>query len=233
MKDCFYIDNHILVVAKPRNIKMEEFKQQIKQDLQNENYKNSFVEELFPVSKEESGIVVFCLSSKAQKRLEMQKQETLLVRHFAICVGMPKYKNKITYIDETDETKIDEGGQFVHRNAKTNKLELIPSLYSDAVQIFDDYSVLETNKQISLVRIDGGLNFEDEVRFVMNDAKSPIFGDKLYDGETLAKNTNLALSVVEVKFVHPTSNKNMSFRYYPETDKKPWSYFNVEKYLKI
>jgi len=234
MKDCLYIDNHILVVAKNRNISLADFKEGIKKELEKENLKSSFLEEIYPICFEASGIVTFALSSKAKERfLKQIKDGEFLLKNFAVCVGKPKYKNRVLYIDETDESREEITEQFVHRNQKTGLLEFIPRLNQDATKVYSLYSVLEDNEKISLVQIDGGFSFDDEVRFLMKEAKSPIFGDKKYEGETLAKNTNLALSIVEVKFTHPISGKNMSFRYYPEIDKKPWLYFNVEKFLKI
>jgi len=234
MKDCLYIDNHVLVVAKNRNMTMESFKENIKKELEKENLKSSFLEEVYPICFEASGIVTFALSSKAKERfLKQIEDKEFMLKNFAVCVGKPRYKSRVLYVDETKESVEELSEQFVHRNKKTGLLEFIPRLNEDATKVYSLYSVLEDKEKISLVQIDGGFCFDDEVRFLMKEAQSPVFGDKKYEGESLAKNTNLALSIVEVKFIHPINGKNMSFRYYPEIDKKPWSYFNVEKFLKI
>lgn len=234
MKDCFYIDNHILVVAKNHNVSLKDFTESVKKELEKENLKASYLEPIFPICSEASGIVVFALSSKAKERLSKQIEQKLFsAKYLAVCVGKPKYKNNIFYVDETDESVEDVKAQYVHMNTKTGKLEYIPRLNEDAIQIFDQYTTLEENQGISLVMIDGGLSHADEIRFVMSDAGSPVFGDKIYAGDTLAKDTNLALSLVELKFVHPTLNKNLMFRYYLDADKKPWSYLDVKKYIRI
>jgi len=221
MEDCFFVDNHILVVAKNFNVDLDKFIEEIKAELAKLGMKNTYIEPVNPIPTEASGIVVFALSSKAKERLEKQIAEgDFMAKYFAICVGTPKERN-------------DTNSGYVHLNGKTGKLEYIPQLNEDAIKIYDRYSVLEQNSQISLISIDGGLINKDEVRFVMADAGSPVFGDKLYGGDSLAKNTNTALSVIEVKLIHPVTNKNLIFRYYPPIDKKPWSFFKVEKYLKI
>lgn len=228
------LDNQICVVFKNHNIKMERFKEQVKDELKKLNEKSSFLEEIYPVCDEASGIVVFALTSKAKERIKAQIDEKeFLLRSFAVCIRVPKFQNKMFYDDEKDETILDVRGDFVARSVKTKRLEHIPELTKNATNIHDSYDVLEDKEKISLVRIDGGFSFGDETRFVLFDAGSPVFGDKLYDGETLAKNTNLALCIVETRFVHPTTNKKLVFRVFPEVKKKPWSYFNVEKFLKI
>ena len=50
MKDCLYIDNHILVVGKDHNISLSDLKERVKEDLKKENQKNSFVEQINPLS---------------------------------------------------------------------------------------------------------------------------------------------------------------------------------------
>lgn len=220
MKDCLFVDNHILAVAKDFNVDVQTFVSEIKAELAKLGMKNSYIEPINPISNEASGIIIFALTSKAKERLEAQIEEGDFVsKYFAICVGTPKERN-------------DTNNGYVHRT-KSGKLEYIPQLNRDAVKIYDRYSVLEQNSQISFVCIEGGLTQKDEVRFVMADAGTPVFGDKLYGGDTLAKDTNTALSLVEVKLIHPTTDKNLIFRYFPPIDKKPWSFFNVEKYLKI
>ncbi len=225
MKDCLYIDNHILVVGKDHNTSLSDLKERIKEDLKKENQKNSFIEQINPLSSLASGIVVFALSSKAKERLIKQIQDkTFAQRFFAVCVGTPKDKNNVFQ---------EEQKQYVMLNQKNKKLELVPMLYANAFEISNRYKLLQSLDRISLVEIFGGLAHEDEIRFFMSNLKSSIFGDKLYEGDTLAKDTNLALSLVEVRFVHPITNKNLVFEYYPNTDKKPWSFFDVKRFLKI
>ncbi len=229
-----HIDNQIVVAFKPHNMTTNELKQEVKAKLESDNLKSSYLEQIYPICKEASGIVVFAVSSKAKKRLDEQiENQDFLLKYFAVCVGSPKMQDNMIYDEKLGEIVKNPEGQFVKRNQKTGKLEFIPSLTTGAVNIFDTYRNLETVGKISLVQIEGGFGFEDETRFILADGEAPVFGDKLYGGDILAKNTNLALCVVETKFVHPTTNKKLSFRVFPETGKKPWSYFGVEKLLKI
>ncbi len=234
MKDCLFIDNHILVVFKEHNISLETFKQDIKKQLANDNLKASYLEPILPICAEASGLEVFALSSKAKDRLKKQIEEKeFQTKYLAVCVGKPKENNNIFYVESTDETFEINPERFVHINPKTEKLEYIPRLNKDSFSINSQYKFLEEKDKISLVQVCGGFNHMQEVRFVLADAKSPVFGDKLYGGDSLAKNTNLALTLVEIKMKHPVTNKSLVFQVYPNVDKKPWSYLNVEKYLRI
>lgn len=221
MENCLWIDNHILVVAKNHNIGFEEFKQNIIKQLTEKGMKSSYLESLIPICAEASGLVVFALSSKAKDRLEQQiAEQDFMTKYLAVCVGSPRERNGL------------EAGH-IHLNTKTGLLERIPQLNQDAMKMYDRWMLLEQNSKISLICIEGGLKHSDEVRFVMASAGSPIFGDTLYKGDSLAKDTNMALTLTEVKFIHPITDKNLIFRTYPALEKKPWSFFNVEKHLKI
>lgn len=243
-----HTDNQIVVVFKPHNMSSEELKEQVIQKLKEENLKTSYLEQIYPISKQASGIVLFAVSSKAKKRIEQQIEKQAKItaesaeemenpdfslKYFAVCVGEPQLQNNIIYNKTTDKTTLDISGYFVKRDKKTEKLEIIPSLVEGAVNIFDTYRVIKNLGKISLVQIEGGFRFEDETRFVLAHNQGPVFGDKLYGGDTLAKNTNLALCLVELRLVHPSSGKNLVFRVFPEIQKKPWSYFEIEKLLKI
>ena len=229
MTNCLYADNHIMVVMKEQNEPQEVLCEKIKEEMKAENKKTSFFEPMFSLSVGAGGLLLIALSSKAKERLSAQiEQNDFVLKNFAVCVGKPKFTTRFMFSDGEEV-----GYQYIHRNKVSKKLEFIPSLNVDAVKVYDPYKVLEDKQQISLVEICGGFNFFDETRLLLSDAKSPVFGDKVYGGDTLAKNTNLALFLVEMRFVHPTTNKNLVFRAYPPTDKKPWSYFNVEKFLRI
>ena len=229
MTNILHKDNHILVAFKEQNKPLEVLMEEIKKDLLSQNEKASFMEPINVLSCEAGGIVVMALSSKAKERLLKQVEEgDFLQKNFAVCVGRPKFSARFIFGEDEEKNY-----QYLHRNPKTKLLEFIPSLNQDAQKVYDPYKVLEDKEKISLVEIFGGLKFFDEVRFLLKDAGSPVFGDKKYDGEALAKNTNLALFSVEVRFCHPVTNKNMAFRVFPPVDKKPWSYFNVEKFLRI
>ncbi len=231
MTNCLYKDNHILVAFKEQNIPQEALMQNIKNELLKQNEKASFLEPIHTLCVEAGGIVVFARSTKAQERLLKQVEENeFLLKHFAVCVGRPKFSTRFIFTEEGEE---EPNYQYLHRNPKTKLLEFIPSLNYDAQKVYDPYKVLEDAGKISLVEMSGGLKFFDEIRFLLKDANSPVFGDKAYGGDTLAKDTNMALFAVEARFCHPTTNKNMVFRVYPPIDKKPWSYFNIEKFLRI
>ncbi len=221
MKDLLFMDNHILVVAKPQNVDMDSFAADLRKQLKEDGKKDSFLEPIFLLDTLAGGITLFALSSKAVQRLKQQCEDgELQARFYAICVGKTKERNNVVT-------------NFVAHDPSASRLAHIPQFTHGSIRIENQISLLEAVKTLSLIRVSGGLIHPEEVRFVLFDNGAPVFGDKLYGGDSLAKNTNTALYLAELRLVHPTTGKNMTFRCFPPVGNKPWSFFDLEKYLRI
>lgn len=218
-----FLDNHIAVVDKSQNVPIDGekgLKQQVVDALKEKGQKASYVNCVNSLDEKAGGLVLFALTSKAYDRLltEMQNGD-FLCRFFAVCVGAFDKKNDFMV-------------ESVHLN-KEGHIENIPKLNADAFKISGQLRLLETQASISLMEVLAANNNAEAERFLLSLSKIPVFGDKLFKGDSLAKNTNLAFWCVDLKFVHPVLNKKMTFRMFPPVENKPWSFFNVEKYLRI
>lgn len=221
--EILFIDNHIIIVYKPQNISINGkggLKENLIEVLKAKNIKSTYLENINQLDSVAGGLVLFALTSKAKDRLKEQIDEQKFeCRYLAVVVGENEKKN-------------DFLSYYVHFD-KNNKMQHIPQSTSNAFKINMQWKLLEHKQKISLVECTSQGQYEQEERFVLSESKMPIFGDALFGGDVLAKNTNTALWLVEIKLNHPITNKIMSFRMYPPIDKKPWLYLSVEKFLKI
>ena len=80
---------------------------------------------------------------------------------------------------------------------------------------------------MSLALIDLYTGRSHQIRVQMKNIGCPVYGDVKYGGDILAKGHNLALWAYELKFVHPTTKENMTFKVYPPEDITPWQVFNL------
>ena len=137
----------------------------------------------------------------------------------AVTVGVPKNEKGIYKA-------------FIIYDKKMGKFTHIPQLTTGAVQISFEYNTIETADKISLVKMHSGFYLPETIRFGLADLNSSIFGDEIYEGDTLAKNTNLALILTGLRFKGKKEGEYYSFKAYPP-ETKPWSYFDIESVLKI
>ena len=91
--------------------------------------------------------------------------------------------------------------------------------------------MLEKLTKVSLVDVDLFTGRSHQIRVQLKTIGCPIYGDVRYGGDTLAKGHNLALWAYELRFVHPTTQKNMVFKVMPPVEATPWSSFKMDKYI--
>ena len=208
-------DNHFLVVKKDFLTQLFDIDKQVEQYLEKKQGKIGFLKRLFDMDKLVSGILVYVKTSKAFDRLTSQEPT---FKFLSVCVGRPKQND----------------GYFSAnvQQQKNGKLELAPKI-KDSFETSFYYKHLQTVSKISLIETSISSPNSDAVRFGLSSLSLAVFGDKLYGGDSLAKNTNLALLLFEVCFEHPTTHQKMIFRCSPIEDAKPWSYFDLNKIYKI
>lgn len=68
-----------------------------------------------------------------------------------------------------------------------------------------------------------------QIRVQLSNMGNPIVGDKKYGAKT---NAHLSLWATELRFAHPISNKEMTFRVYPP-EVAPWTLFDLDAYLSV
>ena len=210
-----YQDNHLFVVKKDFNTKLESLDKEVKDFLTKQNGSANYLKRLNSIDSLSSGIVVYVLTSKAYSRLT---QQDIDAKYLCVTVGSPQ--NAEGYFC----ANVEDLGQ--------DKLGIAPPI-KNSYKIDLYYKLLQTQSKISLQEVVLGGFDTKQIRFAMSELKSPVFGDKLYGGDILAPNTNLALMLYSLEVEHPTTHNKMTFKCIPTEDVKPWSYFDLDKLFKF
>lgn len=210
-----YQDNHFLVVKKDFGITQDLLDENVQEYLIKQNGKFGFCQPLITLSTVSAGLVVYVRSRKAFERMQ---DADIVYKFLCVTVGKPE---PVRGGFSVNVEKLPDG-----------RLGIAPPI-KQSFRIGFYYKLLETVSQISLVQISKYNSSIADVRFGLAQLGCPVFGDKLYSGDKLAKNTNLGLMLYGIEFEHPTTRCKMVFKCSPVEDTKPWSYFNLEKLFKI
>ena len=220
-----YEDNHIIVVVKPQNVPTQEDESKdkdlltmVKEYIKVKENKpgNVYVGLVHRLDRPTGGIMVFAKTSKSASRLSQEMHTgDFKKRYLAVVVGKPREKRAKLV-------------NYLLKNARTNTVQVVPELTTNAKRAELDYVVLDDNEKVSLVEVNLATGRSHQIRVQLKNIGCPIYGDVKYGGDKLAKGHNLALWAYELKFVHPTTKENMTFKCYPPEDITPWNVFNLD-----
>ena len=215
MDNNIFLNNEkIIVLYKAQNVSMKEISAQA------ETITKSKVAPIYNLDTVAAGVVVF---AKDKNSLDALRKAYLdgefELKFYAVCVGAPKVES-------------DAYSAYVKYDKLDKKIAHIPQLNAGAEQIALTYKTIEKVQNISLVRVDASTTTPEFVRFALADIGAPVFGDAVYGGDTLAKNTNTALVLVDLRFKDFDKDEYLTFRALPP-ESKPWSYFNINKIFKL
>ena len=220
-----YEDNHIIVVVKPQNVPTQEDESKdkdlltmVKEYIKVKENKpgNVYVGLVHRLDRPTGGIMVFAKTSKSASRLTQEMHTgDFKKRYLAVVVGKPREKRAKLV-------------NYLLKNARTNTVQVVPELTTNAKRAELDYVVLDDNEKCSLVEVNLATGRSQQIRVQRKNIGCPIYGDVKYGGDKLAKGHNLALWAYELKFVHPTTKENMTFKCYPPEDITPWNVFNLD-----
>lgn len=220
-----YEDNHLIVVIKPQNIpsQKDESGDQDMQTMVKEYIKQTYNKKgevyvglLHRLDRPTGGLMVFAKTSKCASRMtEAIKEGKLQKKYLTVVVGKPKY--------ETDYLV-----HYLKKDAKLNKVAVVPQLEEGAKKAELTYKVLQANDKLSLVECKLITGRSHQIRVQMSTIGHPVFGDVKYKGD-IVKGWNLALWSYKLCFEHPVTHKIMDFVCYPEQDETPWKYFDFAK----
>lgn len=227
--EVLYEDNHIIVVNKPQNIPSqadssedEDMLTIIKNYIKEKDNKpgNVFLGLVHRLDRPTGGVMVFAKTSKAASRLSEQfKTDDVHKTYFAVVVGTPKEKSKHLV-------------HYLKKDARENKVVVVPQFTEGAKHAELNYEVLDTQKGYSLVKINLITGRSHQARVQMKTIGTPIYGDQKYGGENMPK-AYLNLFAVQLVFDHPVTKEKMRFIVYPPEQNSMWKLFNIEKYLDI
>ncbi len=220
-----YEDNHIIVVLKPQNIPTQEDESHdkdlltmVKEYIKVKENKpgNVFVGLVHRLDRPTGGIMVFAKTSKAASRLTQEMHTgDFKKRYLTVVVGKPREKRAKLV-------------NYLLKNARTNTVQVVPELTTNAKRAELDYVVLDEKEKVSLLDVNLATGRSHQIRVQLKNIGCPVYGDVKYGGDKLAKGHNLALWAYELKFVHPTTKENMTFKCYPPEDITPWNVFNLD-----
>ncbi len=220
-----YEDNHIIVVIKPQNIPTQEDESHdkdlltmVKEYIKVKENKpgNVFVGLVHRLDRPTGGIMVFAKTSKAASRLTQEMHTgDFKKRYLTVVVGKPREKRAKLV-------------NYLLKNARTNTVQVVPELTTNAKRAELDYIVLDEKEKVSLLDVNLATGRSHQIRVQLKNIGCPVYGDVKYGGDKLAKGHNLALWAYELKFVHPTTKENMTFKCYPPEDITPWNVFNLD-----
>ena len=220
-----YEDNHIFVVIKPQNIPTQEDESHdkdlltmVKEYIKVKENKpgNVFVGLVHRLDRPTGGIMVFAKTSKAASRLTQEMHTgDFKKRYLTVVVGKPREKRAKLV-------------NYLLQNARTNTVQVVPALTTNAKRAELDYIVLDEKEKVSLLDVNLATGRSHQIRVQLKNIGCPVYGDVKYGGDKLAKGHNLALWAYELKFVHPTTKENMTFKCYPPEDITPWNVFNLD-----
>ena len=220
-----YEDNHIIVVVKPQNIPTQEDESKdkdmltiVKEYIKEKENKpgNVFVGLVHRLDRPTGGVMVFAKTSKAATRLAEQiKNGEFHKKYLAVINGKPREKMaKLVH--------------YLQKNARTNTVQVVPELTTNAKRAELDYQIIDDREKVSLALINLHTGRSHQIRVQMKAIGCPVYGDVKYGGDILAKGHNLALWAYELRFVHPTTKENMTFKVYPPENIVPWKSFNLD-----
>lgn len=222
-----YEDNHIIVVIKPQNIPTQEDESKdkdlltmVKEYIKEKENKpgNVFVGLVHRLDRPTGGVMVFAKTSKGASRLSTQIADgTMKKKYFAVVLNRPR-ESRMKLVN------------YLKKNPRTNTVQIVPELETGAKRAELEYKLLEAKDKVSLVEVDLFTGRSHQIRVQMKNIGCPVYGDVKYGGDKLAKGHNLALWAYELKFQHPTTKENMTFRVYPPEDIVPWKVFDMKKF---
>ena len=214
-------DNHIIVVLKPQNVPSCEDSSKdrdmltVIKDYIRERYDkqgNVYLGLVHRLDRPTGGVMVFAKSSKAASRLSEQMRDgDFEKRYYAVLVGTPK-EEKATLT------------HYMKKNAINNMVYVCPPSVQGAKFAELEYTVLESNGELSLADVRLHTGRSHQIRVQMNAIGTPVYGDMRYGGEK-AKKGYLALWAYYLSFTHPVSKERMVFRVQPPKENAPCQYF--------
>lgn len=150
------------------------------------------------LDRDTSGLMMFAYTKEARELLKKKFEVHAVLRHYiALVQGVLKEKKgtwKSYLIEDTNY-----------------RVYSVPSGNGGAQLAITHYEVLDEKPTFSCVRFALETGRKNQIRVHCKDAGHPILGDEKY-GSTVDPYHRLCLHAFQLEFVHPFTNKKMSFK---------------------
>ncbi len=223
-----YEDNHIVVVIKPQNMPSQEdesgdldllsaVKTYVKEKYNKPG--EAFIGLVHRLDRPTGGIMVFARNSKSASRLSEQIREHKMEKtYYAVVNGCPKEKSGRLV-------------NYLKKDEKNNIVRIVTMSDTGSKKAELSYKVLQSDDEKSLLEVKIVTGRGHQIRVQMAGINCPLVGDSKYGKNTAKSSTNLGLWAGKLEFTHPVSKEKMVFVSAPDTNKKPWSDFYLDKYF--
>ena len=223
-----YEDNHVIVVVKPHNVPTQAdesgdkdmlsmVKEYVKEKYNKEG--DAYIGLVHRLDRPTGGVMVFARTSKAAARLVSQfKEKTMGKTYYAVTTKVPQAKQ-------------DHLVHNLKKDEKNNIVKIVPISEKDSKKAELDYKVLAIEGENALVEVKPLTGRGHQIRVQFAGINCPLYGDNKYGKEKTKISNNLGLWAGRLEFTHPVSKQKMTFAYAPDTSKKPWSMFYMDKYF--
>ena len=219
-----YEDNHVIVVVKPQNVPTQEdasgdqdmlsmVKEYVKDKYNKEG--EAYIGLVHRLDRPTGGVMVFARTSKAASRLcDQFKEKTMGKTYYAVTTKVPQAKS-------------DRLVHNLKKDEKENIVKIVP--ISEKAEL--DYKVLQIEGDNALVEVKPLTGRGHQIRVQFAGINCALFGDNKYGKDKTKISNNLGLWAGRLEFTHPTTKQKMTFAFPPDTTKKPWSMFYMDKYF--
>ncbi len=218
-----YEDNHLLAVEKPVNIPVQKdisndmdllslLKQYVKEKYNKPG--NVFLGLVHRLDRPVGGAMVFARTSKAASRLSEQiRTRKMQKTYLAVVVGIPSV-NQGTYVN------------YLLKDKGKNLVKVVPQAVSGSKKAILHYTVIESNADVSLVKIRLETGRPHQIRVQFSHDGHPLLGDKKYGGFKMNNGYGeMALWSHQLVFKHPVRDEMMSVTSMPP-EGYPWNLFS-------
>ncbi len=203
-----YEDNHLLVVVKPHRVLVQSDSSgsptlflQICQWLKNKYQKpgNVFLGLVHRLDRPASGLMVFAKTSKAASRLSEQIRSRKMQKKYEVIAEAipPEASGTLIHYLKSPEN-LGASLVFPDEEEGTKKAEL-------------SYEVLDQRAGESLIEINLKTGRRHQIRAQLAHLGYPVRGDGKYGAKAFFKEGSIALVATQLSFLHPTTQKPLSF----------------------
>ena len=148
------------------------------------------------LDRDTSGLMMFAKTQEAKERMQHNWNNMVLNRKYlAVVEGVPA----------------EESGVVKSYLVENSKFEVYSTNNPDEGQLaVTRYKTLQAGKRFSLLEVELDTGRKNQIRVHMKDLGHPISGDRKY-GASASPIHRLALHAQTLRFIHPTTQKEMSF----------------------
>ena len=173
---------------------------------------NVYLALLHRLDRPTSGAMIFAKTSKAASRLSDQFRKNEIKKTYFAVVRSTSLKSKSTLTD------------YLYKNRDKNQSYVVDKNHDKAKKAILDYEVLDTHRDLSLVKINLITGRPHQIRVQFAHIEAPLYGDQKYANKKNKTGQQLALFAKDITFSHPTKKELITVTA-PLPEGNPWSLF--------